>query len=73
MANTPSGKKKGSARAGCPCKDKTTPKRRFKTMHYTQHRLEEAIQLVKAKTITLGEASRHRIRINKEDHTFLLL
>jgi hypothetical protein len=53
------GKKKGTSRAGRPKKVKVTPKRRFRRLQYAQDRMDEAIRLVKEKTMTLGEASRH--------------
>jgi predicted DNA-binding protein (UPF0251 family) len=43
---------------GRPRKMKKTTKK-FKRLGYPQERLEEAIRLVKEKTMTLGEASKH--------------
>lgn len=54
-----SGPDKGSPGVGRPRKDKAIPKKRFKRLQYSQDKLEQAIQLVREKTMTMGEASRH--------------
>lgn len=50
---------KGSPGAGRPRKEKVKPKKKFKRLQYPQERLEEAVRLVREKTMTLGEASKH--------------